>query len=92
MPEPDKYRGRSSQPTIGLSVGSLKEKLAKVLKELRGLQPHGGSNRISKPDPLEFPGTGPPTKVYTWRDPWLQQHMWQRMALFYISERSGPWA
>jgi hypothetical protein len=23
----------------------------------------------------EFPGTSPPTKEYTWRDPWLQPHM-----------------
>jgi hypothetical protein len=23
----------------------------------------------------EFPGTKPPTKEYTWRDPWLQLHM-----------------
>jgi hypothetical protein len=29
----------------------------------------------------ELPGTGPLTKEYTWRDPWLFQHMWQRMAL-----------
>jgi hypothetical protein len=23
----------------------------------------------------ELPGTKPPTKEYTWRDPWLQLHM-----------------
>jgi len=23
----------------------------------------------------EVPGTKPPTKEYTWRDPWLQLHM-----------------
>ena len=23
----------------------------------------------------ELPATKPPTKEYTWRDPWLQQHM-----------------
>jgi hypothetical protein len=27
----------------------------------------------------ELLGTGPPTKEYTWRDPWLWPHMWQRM-------------
>jgi hypothetical protein len=28
------------------------------------------------PPPLaELPGTKPPTKKYTWRDPWLQLHM-----------------
>jgi hypothetical protein len=33
----------------------------------------------------------PPTKVYTWRNPWLWPHMWQRRALLDISERRGPW-
>jgi hypothetical protein len=54
LPEPNKYRGRCSQPTIGLSVGSLIEELEKGLKELgggRGLQPHGGSNDVNRPDP-----------------------------------------
>ena len=31
--EPDKYRGRSSQPAIGLSTGSPMEELEKELKE-----------------------------------------------------------
>jgi hypothetical protein len=35
LPEPDKYRGRCSHPTIELSLGSLMEKLEKGLKELR---------------------------------------------------------
>jgi hypothetical protein len=47
------------------------EELEKELKELRGLQPHGGSNSINWPDPSELLGSGPPTKKYTWRDPWL---------------------
>jgi hypothetical protein len=38
----------------------------------------------------ELPGAGPPTKEYTWRDPWLQMHMWQRMTLLDISGRRGP--
>ena len=25
--------------------------------------------------PPELPGTKPPTKEYTWKDPWLQLHM-----------------
>lgn len=29
------------------------------------------------------------TKEYTWR---LWPHMWQRMALLYISGRRGPWS
>jgi hypothetical protein len=30
----------------------------------------------------EIPGTKPPTKEYSWRDPWLQLHIQQRMAFF----------
>ena len=30
---------------------------------------------------VKLSGTGPPAKEYTWRDPWLWSHMWQRMAL-----------
>jgi hypothetical protein len=56
------------------------------------LQPHGGSNSVNWPDSLRLPETGPPTEEYTWRDPWLQPHMWQRMALLDISGRSDPWA
>jgi hypothetical protein len=33
LPEPDRYRGRCSKPTIGLSAGSLMEELEKGLKE-----------------------------------------------------------
>ena len=56
------------------------------------------SNSVNRPGPLELSGTGPPTKEYTWRDPWVEPDMWQRMALFDISEmfdiseRTGPWA
>ena len=58
-----------------VSMGSPMEELEKGLKELKGL--------TSNQTPLspELPGTKPPTKEYTWRDPWLQPHMWQRMAL-----------
>jgi hypothetical protein len=45
------------------------------------LQPHGGSNSVNRPDFQELLGTGPPTKEYTWRDPRLWQHMWQRMGV-----------
>ena len=41
------------------------QELEKELKELN----------INQPDPPELPGTKPPTKEYTWRDPWLQTHM-----------------
>jgi hypothetical protein len=36
MPDPDKYRDRCLQPTIGLSMESLMEELEKRLKELKG--------------------------------------------------------
>jgi hypothetical protein len=36
LAKPDKYSGRCSQPTIGLSMGSLMKELEKELKELRG--------------------------------------------------------
>jgi hypothetical protein len=32
------------------------------------------NNNINQPDPPEFPGTKPPTKEHTWRNPWLQLH------------------
>jgi hypothetical protein len=35
LPEPDKYRGWCSQPTIGLNTGSLMEEFQKGLKELK---------------------------------------------------------
>jgi hypothetical protein len=38
------------------------EELEKGLKELRGLDPHGGSNSANWPDPSELQRTGPPTK------------------------------
>jgi hypothetical protein len=70
------------------------EELEKGLKELRGFAAPwgrgGGSNSVNRPDTLELPGTGPPTKEYTWRDPWLWPHMWQRMVLLDISGSSGP--
>lgn len=37
-----------------------------------------------------FPGTGPPTKECEGKDPWLQIHIQQRMALSDISGRGGP--
>ena len=45
---------------------------------------------MNQPVTPELPGTKPPTKEYTWRDPWLQLHMQQRMALYGISGRRGP--
>jgi hypothetical protein len=50
-------RGRCSQPTIGLSVGSLMEELEKTLKELRGFATPLGNISVNQSDPLELPGT-----------------------------------
>jgi hypothetical protein len=36
LPVSDKYRGRSSEPTTGLSVGFSMKEMEKGLKELRG--------------------------------------------------------
>jgi hypothetical protein len=35
LPEPDKYRGGSLQPTIGLSIGFPMKELEKGLKEFK---------------------------------------------------------
>jgi hypothetical protein len=69
---PDKYRGGCSQPTNGLSTKSPVEGLEKGLKELAV---HRRNNNMNQPVPLELLGTKPPTKEYTWWDPWLQPHM-----------------
>jgi hypothetical protein len=62
-----------------------------LLHKMITLQSHEGCNSLNWPDPQKLPGTGPPTKEYTWKDPWLWPHMWQRMASLDISERKGPW-
>jgi hypothetical protein len=91
LPEPGKFIGRCSRPTIGLSAGSPMEYLEKGLKELRGFAAPWVANSVNRPNPLELPCTGPTTKEYTWRDPWLCLYMWQRMALMDItSEKSSP--
>jgi hypothetical protein len=45
--------------------------LLKDWRSWRDLQPHR-KNNINQP---KLPGSKPPTKEYTRRDPWLQQHM-----------------
>ena len=66
------------QSTIELIMGSPMEELEKGLKELNGVCNPIGRTTIStnqtSPTP-ELPGTKPPTKEYTWRNPWLQLHM-----------------
>jgi hypothetical protein len=61
------------------------EELEKGLKELKGFATHRKNNNINLPEPPELPETKSPTKECTWRDPWLQPHMWQRMALLNIN-------
>jgi hypothetical protein len=51
------------------------EELEKGLGKLKGFATHRKNKNINQPDTLEFPGTKPPAKVYTWRDQWLQLHM-----------------
>ena len=45
-------------------------------RNLGALQSHQGRNSNNHPEPLELPGTGPPTKEYTCSDPCLQLHFW----------------
>ena len=45
------------------------EELEKGLKELKGFATNRKNNNINKLDPTDLPGTKPPTKEYTWRDP-----------------------
>jgi hypothetical protein len=59
------------------------EELGEGLKELK-------NNNLNQPDLPEFPRTQPPTKDYTSKDPWLQMHMKQRIALSCINGRGGP--
>ena len=47
---------------------------------------------MKQPIPPELPGTKPSTKKYTWRDPWLQLHMKQRMTLPHINGKTDPWS
>jgi hypothetical protein len=64
-----------------ISYNSQMEELEKRLKELRGFvapwgMKHCQLSRQPPPPPApEIPGTGPHTKEYTWRDPWLWPNM-----------------
>ena len=77
QPERDKYRRGCSQPTIGLSTDRVP--YGGVREGTEGVEgvcsPMEGATLSTGQVPLELPGTGPPTKEYTWRDPWLQLHM-----------------
>jgi hypothetical protein len=49
----------------------------KGLKELKWLATPQEEQHYqpTNPSPSKLSGTKPPTKEYTWRDPWLQLHM-----------------
>jgi hypothetical protein len=51
------------------------EELEKGPKELKDLQLHRRSNNMNQPITPGFSGPKPPSKEYTWRDPWLQPHV-----------------
>jgi hypothetical protein len=61
------------------------------LKELKGFATHR-KNNINQPVFPELSGSKPQTKEYTWRDPWLQQHVYQKMVLSDNNGRKGPWS
>ena len=47
LPEPDKYRGRCTQPSIALNTGSLMEELENRLKELKEFAAPCGEQQLS---------------------------------------------
>jgi hypothetical protein len=65
------------------------EELEEGLKKQKVIEPHRKNNNIKQAELLV---SKPPTKEYTWRDPWLQLPKWQMMALSGISGRRGPWS
>ena len=56
------------------------------------MQPHGKNNNINQPNLPKLPETKMPTNEHTWRDPWLQVHMQQRITLSGINGRRGLWS
>ena len=58
-----------------MSIGSPMVDLEKGPKEVKRFAAHRRNNNMYQSVLPELPGTKPPTKEYTWRDPWLQLHM-----------------
>jgi hypothetical protein len=77
---------------LALSMRTPMEKLEKGLKELRGFAISWREQQCQLARPPDLLEIGPPIKEDSWRDPWLQPHMWQSLALMDISGRSSPWA
>ena len=57
------------QPTIRLSTETPMEELEERSKDLKGFATLQKKQQNPKPDLTVLPGTNPPTKEYTWRDP-----------------------
>jgi hypothetical protein len=62
-------------------MGSLIEDFEKGLKELRGLQPHWGSNSVNRPPPLPHPTATPQHLKLLGTEPKQRIHMEGTMAL-----------
>jgi hypothetical protein len=78
LAEPDKYRGGSSQPTIGLRLGIPDGGVGEGTE---------GAEGVYSPMDLQqyqLARAGPPTKEYTMSNPW------RMMALLDISRKRGP--
>ena len=93
LPEPDKYRGRCLQPTIGLSMGM--EKLERGLKKLKGFATPYEEQQYKPTSPLPHSSQGlihQPKNIHVLSDPCLQLHMYQRIVLSDINGRRDPWS
>jgi hypothetical protein len=66
-------------------------KLRENTEGAEGILTHRKNKNMNQQDPTELLGTKPPTKEYTWKDPWFQPHMYQRMDWLDINGRRGPW-
>jgi hypothetical protein len=68
------------------------EELEKGLKRLRGFAVLWLEQQCQQVRPLRAPGNWTTNQIVYIEYPWLQPHMWKRIALLDISGRSGPWA
>ena len=71
--------------------GFLVEELEKGLKELRSFAALGRKQKYQPARCHELPGTGSPTKEYTWRESIAPAAYVAEDGLAGISGRSGPW-
>jgi hypothetical protein len=94
LPEPDIYRSRFLQPTIDWTEHRVSNGVVRERTEgAEGVcNPIGRTTISTNETSLELPGTKLPTKAYTWRDPWWELHVKQRIALSGINGRRGPWS